>query len=91
MFSYRGFYEMGEANGKGELIMMWFYYVGDLKKGKRHGHGCDLRFNSSIFLGNFKKDKRHGYGKLTKFNEDKALPIKIDWNDGSIEGLDLIT
>ena len=90
-FSYKGYYEEGEEHGKGEMIRQENYYIGNLQRGLRQGHGCDLINNSSVFLGCFKNDKRHGYGKLTQLNENETLPIEIDWGSGTIQGLNQIT
>ena len=67
------------------------YYIGNLQRGLRQGHGCDFISNSSVFLGSFKNDKRHGYGKLTQLNQNETLPIEIDWGLGTIHGLNQIT
>ena len=90
-FSYKGDYKEGKAHGKGEMIMLENYYIGNLRRGKRFGQGCDLIDSSSAFLGPFKNDKRHGHGKLTQFRENETLPIKFDWELGTIHGLNLIT
>jgi len=51
--------------GQGVLISQGDIYMGDLRRGLRHGIGICYYFNGSEYRGQWQDDKQHGNGQLT--------------------------
>ena len=62
---YYGKITEGKINGYGKKVDLKNYidYEGNFIKGKKWGHGKELKFSDLVYEGEFKDDKRSGYGK----------------------------
>ena len=69
---YYGKITEGKINGYGRKVDLKSVteYEGNFIKGKKWGHGKELRFSKLVYEGEFKDDKRSGYGKEYDHHEN---------------------
>jgi len=61
-------------------------YIGEFKRGRRHGFGC-RRMNDTIFQGNYKRDLKHGPAKIFKFQDNQMeTTFEGAYLDGKMQG-----
>jgi hypothetical protein len=58
-------------------------YIGDLKKGVRHGVGVIIFSSGSRYTGNWKNNKRHGFGKYVYCNDVEGVKTEIGFYEGN--------
>jgi len=85
-YEYEGEMKDSKRDGYGKLILEnGIYYIGQWKKGMKHGKGILYNKNNSIiYEGDFENDKYNGYGKLILENGNYYIG---QWKDGFKHGL----
>ena len=69
--TYVGEWKDGNSDGFGKIVFKERYgvYVGEFRRGRKHGWGVEEQPGKSLYVGEFELDKFQGQGTLTLTEE----------------------